>query len=553
MISRLTSFCRTLADSDLGIRLRRNESALLGILLVALLVRCVFFVGVNYALDQDEGIYLDQARNMLRGEYRVNFTDKPADYIPDPAEAFQFRYPMVVAPAVFFYLFGINDGAAGAFALLCSLGAVFLTHRIARLFADEPSALLAAFLHALFPLDVMFATRLMPDGPMALFFWLAVYLLIRADRCPVPTGWRPRWDREGLFLASGVAVGMCYFIKLSTVFIAGVMGVYVLASIISTQRLNWRYGLVGVGFFMVLCAEGLCYYAQGDDFWLNLKMNTRVFEGKIVNESPVKIEVIPGVFNFWIMDPTITWYYTRQIFESLNPFTPSLLGWFWAVGLAAVAVIFRNRDRGQYVVAAWFVVLYLMLEFMPVRILFNQDGVSLNYYLVSQRMRYMTVVTLPTVLLCAVFARRLSRFWMRSLVVAVLAVTSVASIQYYHGWFRAGVASLNDAAELLAKLTPRLIYTDYIARNHFDYRLGLGRSRELNQMPVPLENCYVLVGGTRGMDISWEAVRDFRKEALERRDSSWVEIAVIPNPAKDYIGESEDVIIYLVPPANGGE
>lgn len=533
--------------------LRRSGWTLLAIVLFALALRIVFFVGINYAMDQDEGVYLDQSRDAMNGHYRVDFTGKPADYMPDPAEAFQFRYPMIFGPAAFFHLFGINDVSAVMLALLCSLGSVFLVHRIARFFLDESGALLAAFLYALFPLDVLFATRLMPDGPLAFFFWLSVYLLIRADRAPgesSTSGWRPRWNREGLFVASGVAVGMCYFIKLSTVFIAGVMGFYVLAAIWTTKRFNWRYPLVVVGFLVVLCGEGLYYYAQGDDFWLNLKMNTRVFESKFANENPMKLEVVPGVYNFWLIDPTTTWFYTREILASLNPFRPSLLGWFWAISIVSLVGIWRRRDRALYLVAAWFVVMYLMLEFMPVRISFNDEGAWLNHYLVSQRMRYMTVAVLPAVLLCAVFVRRLPNVWLRSLVVLALAATSVTSIHHYQGWFRAGIVSLNEASELLTRMAPRTIYTDYMARNHLQYRLGgtgAGPLRELGQMPEELSNCYVIVGGSRGMDISWEMVEDFKAQVMKRRNPNWVEIAVIPNPAKKYSPEADDLTIYLVP------
>ncbi len=519
---------------------------LMFIVLFALVVRLYYFVGITYAMDQDEGIYLDLSRIAMKGDYRVDFTSKPADYIPNPAEAFQFRYPMVLIPAAMFKVFGFSDGSAAVFALLCSLGMVVLTHRIARCFMEERWALLAAFFFAIFPLDILYSTRLMPDVPLAFFFWLAVYLFVRADRDPGPAGFRPRWGREGRFLAAGLAVGMCYFIKLSTVFIGGVMGMYLLLE----WRFKWRYALVALGFLLVLSAEGFYFVSHGDSFLLNLTMNTRVFTGKFATESPVKLAVIPGIFNYWLIDPTETWFYTREIIASLNPFRPSMLGGFWTVSLVAVVVMAWKRDRKVWMIGAWFLVLYLMLEFMPVRLGFNQDGAWINHYLVSQRIRYMTVVAVPAAILCAYLVMRSRALWLRAALVVFIVATSVEGIRYFQDWHRSGLASLNEAAALLERLPRRIVYTDYLARNHLQFRLAYhdeGRIKALDAMPSVLHDCYVIVGGTRGMDMSSDTVDQFTADVLKRRDATWIELTTLPNPAKKYYPASKDLTIYLVP------
>jgi 4-amino-4-deoxy-L-arabinose transferase-like glycosyltransferase len=525
---------------------RLGVPVILLIVLFALAVRLFYFVGINYAMDQDEGIYLDLSRAAMKGEYRVDFTKVPADYIPNPAEAFQFRYPMILIPAACFKVFGVCDASAVVFALLCSLGMVVITHRLARFFMEENWALMAALMLAIFPLDILYSTRLMPDVPLAFFFWLAVYLLVRADRAPNPAGWRPTWARDGRFLAAGLAVGMCYFIKLSTVFIGGVMAVYLLME----WRFKWRYGLVALGFLIVLCVEGFHYQSQGDSFLLNMKMNTRVFTQKFTTESPLKIAVIPGVFNFWLIDPTETWFYTRQILASFNPLKPSLLGGFWTVSIVAVAVMAWRRDRKLWLPGAWFVALYLMLEFTPVRLSFNQDGAWVNHYLVSQRMRYLTIAAVPAAMLCAYMVMKVRVIWLRVALVGFLAATSVEGTAYFCSWLRAGVISINQAGELLEAMPKRPIYTDYLARNHLQYRFAYrdeDRLKSFEDMPPVPHDCFVVVGGTRGMDMSSEEVDMFKAQALKHRDASWVELTVLPNPAQNYYPASPDLTIYYVP------
>ena len=523
-----------------------GASALLLIVLFALGVRLFFFVGITYAMDQDEGIYLDLARGAMRGGYRVDFTSKPADYMPNPAEAFQFRYPMILIPGGLYKIFGVGDGASVAFALVCSLGLVVLSYKLGRLFMDENGALMAAFLFAVFPLDILYSTRLMPDVPLAFFFWLAVYLFVRADRETGPAGFRPTWGRDGRFLAAGLAVGMCYFIKLSTVFIGGVMGVYLLVE----WRFKWRYALVAAGFLVVLSIEGFYYRSHGDAFLLNMKMNTRVLLGKFATENPLKLAVIPGVFNFWLIDPTTTWYYTREIIASLNPLRPSMLGGFWTLSMVAIVVMAWRRERKAWMLGIWFVALYLMLEFTPCRLTFHQDGAWINHYLVSQRIRYMTVAGVPAALLCAYLVMKPRAVWLRVILLAFILGTSWLGVDYFRAWGRAGVTSMNQVATLLERLPQRMIYTDFLARNHLQYRMGdreNARLKTLDDMPAVLHDCFVIVGGTRGMDMSSDEVAQFKAEVLKRRDASWIELAVFPNPVKQYYPEADDLTLYLVP------
>ena len=516
------------------------------IVLFALVVRLWFFVGISYAMDQDEGIYLDLARSAMNGTYRVDFTNRPADYLPNPAEAFQFRYPMIFIPGALFKVVGVNEGTAVAFALACSLGMVVLSYRIARCFTDDKEALLAALCFAICPLDILYNTRLMPDVPLAFFFWLAVYLFVRADREPGRDGFRPTWGRDGRFVAAGLAIGMCYFIKLSTVFIGGVMAVY----LVMEWRFRWRYGLVALGFLLMLCAEGFYYAAHGEPFLLNMQINTRVFTQKFMAENPLKLALVPGVFNFWLIDPLQTWYYGREIVASLNPLRPSLLGGFWTVGLVSLPVMVWRRDRWVWIAGAWFAALYLMLEFTPVRLSFNEHGAWINHFLVSQRLRYMTVACVPAAILCAYLIMCMRVVWLRAALMLFLMGTSFFSVRYHRDWHRAGMAALNQAADMLEGLPRRPVYSDHMATGHLYFRSGYTDReylRQIDEMPEILRDCYVIVGGARGMDMSGIVISRFKDEILKRRDETWIQIAVIPDPARKYYDEYEDLVIYRVP------
>lgn len=523
---------------------RDSRLWLVAVLAFALAVRLYFFVGLNFALDQDEGIYLEHAHRAFRGDFRVNFNNKPADYLPNPVEAFQFRYPMIYTTAASFSLFGVNDGAAVLFALLCSLGSVLVAERVARLYLDWSASILAAFLVAIFPLDILFSTRLMPDVPLAFFFWLAIYLFLRGDRAEPGPGWF-RWNREGVFFAAGLALGITYLIKLAVVFVAGLVAIYFPLQ----RRINWRSAWVAAGLATVIGIEGACYLRQGDPFLLNLTMNTRVYQWKFLYEPVERVDVIPGIFHFFLTDTT-TLFYTKTILAAANPFKPSMLGLLAPLGMLAAGAVVWRRERKLYVMAAWLGALYLMLEFMPVRLVFHSDGAWVNHYLVSQRVRYLTVLGVPAAVLVAWLIAGLKRRETQFAVLAILVASSAYGVSHHRNWFRAGVGAINEAATILRPLQPRKIYTDYLARGFLQYRFGYERDDQIqigDEMEEPLNDCYVVVGGSRGMDIAPDAVKQMADALLARRDERWMEIARVHNPVRAYFDDHPDLIIYLVP------
>lgn len=523
------------------------------IVLGALMLRLFFFTGITYTMDQDEGIYLETVRQAWHGEYAVDFTKRPADYMPNPAEAFQFRYPMIFAPLAAVKMWGFGPLSLGAFSLFCSLGLVALTYGLARLFYAVRLALAAAALVAIFPLDVLFATRLMPDGPFAFFFWLALYVFVRGARGvgagnseagEVNKRWWS-WGTEGLLLAAGVICGVCYLFKPAVVFLGGAMGLFLWVE----RRFSWRLGWCAAGFGSVLAVEGLFYLRQGDPFLLNAIMNTRILAWKYAHETPGCYRVIPGVLNLWALDPTTPMVYAKSFLASLNPFQPSFWGWHVVAAGVGGWVVWRQRIRTAYVPLAWVAGIYLMGEFLPVRVGLFEHGAWVNHYLISQRLRYLTILAPPLAML-AVWSWQVFRgpkwgaAWAGMLLIAAL-----IGCQFYHGWMRSGIEALDKAVVRFRSLPSRPIVTDHLAQAHINWRNSYSPLVQVRNLaePRPPGGHYVLVGGSRGMDLSFEELSRYSDELLRTRDRTWQLLFTIPNPAKRFQPGALDLVVYYVP------
>lgn len=523
---------------------RGGRVLLLGVVAaLALILRLYFFIGITYSMEQDEGIYLTTVHRVCTGDFSVHFADKPADYIPNPAECFQFRYALLYIPFFFYKILGVSDFSTVFFSLLCSIATVVLAFHTGRLLLGPSAGLAAALLCAIYPLDVLYSTRLMPDGPMAFFFWLSLYLFLRADRCGNATH-RLMNYKSLLYLAAGLSIGVCYTIRLTMVFIA----VLIAMQMLYERRVDRRQFMVLAGFCLILIAEGSYFMWHGDDFFLNFKINSRMYEGKFLTERPDALALIPGFLNCWFVE-AIPFYYAQEILHSLRSLKENPFGFFWAATIAAVLIVLIRREKRLYLMAAWLVALYLLHEFFPVRLTFNTDGALINYYLLVQRVRYLTVMVLPSAVLTAYLLMQLQKIRLAGALYIALAVTSVIAIHHYYEYLRAGVAAINQACDYLHQLPPKTIYTDFMAQHHIQYRFGFTRDGEIKNfgdMNGPLSDAYVVLGGSRGMDVSPATMTDLTEKGMRKKDASWRLLQKIANPANNF-EPYPDLFIYLIP------
>jgi 4-amino-4-deoxy-L-arabinose transferase-like glycosyltransferase len=164
-----------------------NAAVTLGVVLViAVGIRALCFSGVVGSADL---AYLEEARDIAGGTPLAEvhpFLDKPGFLY---VEAFTMK------------VFGANETAQLAYPFLMSLAGVALAFIAARRLWGTWAGVVAGAGVALAPLDVLYATRIYPDGPAALFVALSVLAAVLAGRDKLSVMWT---------VISGAAAGIAY-------------------------------------------------------------------------------------------------------------------------------------------------------------------------------------------------------------------------------------------------------------------------------------------------------------------------------------------------------
>ena len=217
------------------------------ILGVALALRVIFFLGLCVA---DDFNYCHLAGKMLRGE----------PYFSAEGEFRSVRWPVILPVVASFWLFGSSEAAAvwGSMAYsLAGIAVLFLIGR--RLFGDRVG-LYAGLLLAVFPGDVLYATQLMPDLPVAFFTGLSVLLFLKAEGAP------DRRKAMQYYAVCGLAMLGAFLGRVTAVYFFP----FFLVFMFSRRRLERGAWLIFAGFGAALGLLYLFYAVKTGEFFYEL-------------------------------------------------------------------------------------------------------------------------------------------------------------------------------------------------------------------------------------------------------------------------------------------
>jgi 4-amino-4-deoxy-L-arabinose transferase-like glycosyltransferase len=247
------------------------------VLLLAVVLRVVFFVGLVSGDPQDDGIYYGNAWSLrVNGpEYLERYRNLPADFLANPIDQFNVR-PMITYPiAASFALFGSGEVAASAWAFFCSLLVVLVVYRLGAVLHGRTVGLVAALLCAFYPLEVINGTRILSDVQVGLFASLALLLFVEAGK------------RSGvaMFVLSGAAAACAY--------LANGRGLLVFAAITGSglvmsalRRIRWDAPLwIVAGFAAIFTVEALVYWRVTGDPLLSYHIQSGANRFKYLHES----------------------------------------------------------------------------------------------------------------------------------------------------------------------------------------------------------------------------------------------------------------------------
>lgn len=398
-----------------GVFDRRDLLLIVCALALSAVVRLVLWGGIH---SPDELNYLRNAAAWWAGRFEL----RDALFMHDT------RPLMFVPVAWSFASLGVSEATALLWPFLASLAVVVLVYLISRRLFDRESAAYTVFCSAFLPLFVEEATRLLPGVVMNLLTALCALFFILSER----TG-RGRWF---WLVASGGVYG--------AIQLAGELGIvlgcmFVAAVVVWRRYAVWSYWPIALGFALVTGLVVLFFWAETGNPLFKVELGKRLV---------VLVKTAA---------PHQPLYYARVI---LLPFAGHG-GVFYLAGIGCLAGLLERRREALFV-ALWMALTWAVIEF---------GSISLSEYRqLSKEVRYLSVVSVPGVILAGyamvrirVFAGRLftaSKIAARSRVVAsgaavvagvlvvILSLRTIASERNSTAGYRAGLAKVRSRARL---------------------------------------------------------------------------------------------------------
>ena len=551
---------RELVDSGFGIldftsgilnhALKPQTFCVIAIIFFALIIRLHFFIGFAGGDPQDDGLYINVAKDILqKGFYDHNIQKNLIlnNAIVNPIYMFPSRILMTYGTALSFFLFGVNDYSAALFPLICSLLSIYIIYKIGSLLFNYQVGLLAGFFLSIMPIDIIFSTRITPDVPVAFFMMLSIYLFLQGVRA----------DHAGWFVASGIATGVGYLAKESTIPIIVYMAFVAIVTSISNKKFSPKCLFFVFGLSAIICCECLYYQILTGFPTLRFHLIPKILKIKYAQE-----------YAFFTID--LKWllikYQPNSLFTHFKTLlNTTILGsevglrhfglFYYPVFISFFWVLF-NKINKSWVIISWIILLYLYLEFGPVRITFELNPLLITYELICKYSRFLTMLSAPACLLLAIWLTYWSdrcKYIIACLVICILVQTSYKNVSASTAFFRNHTRDLREAAECLMNLNQRKIYADMWARNMLYYYSGyklntpmadIGTIAQNPNSPV-LKDSYVILGGARGSGVLAGYFEKNYIDVLKHIPESWIALKKIPGENDSF--RSRDLTVYYIP------
>jgi len=463
------------------------------IVLLAIVLRSVFFVGLVSGDPQDDGVYYNNAFALFNQgpTYLGQYRHLPAGFLANPIDQFNVR-PMVTYPvAASFALFGPGELPATMWSFLWSTLSVLVVYRLGLTLHGQAVGLLAALLCAFYPLEVINGTRILSDVPLGFFTSVGLLLLVE--------GWKQA--RPVFFAWSGVAAGLAYLANaralVSLIALAG--GAVALAA---RRKADLRAPVFLLGGFMaIFCIEALAYSAATGDPFLSYHIQSGASLFKYLHEPVTSLHLGPLQVRYTNGEPL---YLVRSVFlMDDGPTRP--FGFMFFLFLPSVLLsLVRRRNL---LLTATAVGLFVYLEFAPVRVSIDQAHREVEYMMLFKQQRFLLALTAPLVVLAADLLHGIARGFRITAVALILAlfVTSILAIVRTRRYYRAGLADMRAATDYVVSHPERAFYGDLWAVEHVKifsrYRAQSLRVLDSRTRPEDLAHACVMLGGSRGVEL----------------------------------------------------
>lgn len=369
----------------------------------ALVLRIVFFGGL---LGWDDVAYVEAARALREGRYL-------------PVSTFDLRYPYTVPLALCQAWLGESERVHALVPLLYGAAHLTLAFLVGALFGGRRVGLLAMGLLALVPLDVIAATDLHADVPVAVFMAAALYAVERSLAAGAPAPW---------LVAAGAALGLGVLTKETSLAIAVVLVIRIWRS--SGPVALARSGWLAAGALAVLGVDAAWLAAATGDPLFRYAGAPRFHTALMAQIEPSRA---------WMLD------YPRMLLDPRADSFGYFAGLFY-LALAATVWGLGTRPAVTHRLAVWWATVLVLFNFAPLDLTFTRP-------LFHHFARTLHPLLIPLVVTAAVWigGARFPREVLRAAIIGLFAAVALVGTWTTHFDFRRWAAVARQAAPLIER------------------------------------------------------------------------------------------------------
>jgi len=403
---------------------------LIAILVLALSLRIIFFTGADHS---DSLLYYTYANEAAKGTFELT------------QNHFSSRIGLIYPQALVYRLFGVSEFTSNVLSLIISLAGIILIFYLGRMLFNEKTGLIAALLLSFYPLDVIFATRLLPDFPSAFFMALSVFFFLKAEK---------ETKKAGFYFLSGLSWGIAYLIKEVSVILA----FFFFAYAIYKRKFNKSYLLILLGFVLLLLVEFLYFYSgTGNPFFRHSQIESE--EVSYLLESYSNYFTLPGMVS------RLLFHWPFLILHDLH------YGLFFAFIFIAAAYCIFNRKENSSILLIWIVSLMLYMNFGTLSLK--------NYIPIPITAKFLSIITFPCILLLAYFLGRDDKILKNAIAPSILALLFLSSIGFIHlSDERTIINEIKEAGNFI-KNQDKEVYTDERTHMVLNYLSGFKDNKNI--------------------------------------------------------------------------
>ena len=416
--------------------MKKNSSSNRHILLLCLFIFLAVVVRIYFQVNHvfsDDAYYSYLSYSFLNGDFTHNYLGYPV---------FPLRTGFIALTSFSMMIFGTNETATIVFPFLFSILNLILTYKLTLIITkDKNAALRAAFLMALFPTDVVFASLNFPDLMNVLFINLGIYFLLKAFY----------QKNIKVALLGGTAFFISMQFKENIYYISILLLILLIYNSFKKKQISYQI-LIGILFIgLNVLIEGFIYILLHNDFFYRFTITSLNYQYSFYDFFPYTAQKMSGSKDYFrnLFDQ-IFFINGRAIFlRRFYIFLPII---------ASIQSVINFRKKEYLLLIFWFAGLAVLLiafttsftEFKPLDL---------------QRSWYIYPVTMPMIILSAQF---ISKFKKQVSFLLVIIYTLGSLIMCYHYEIFFDKSNLTSLKVYLIENSEKQIFTDHFTKYSID-------------------------------------------------------------------------------------